>query len=84
MEEVTIPNEQHIECYAFNDHYDFTYTFLDSMAILTWVFRPAYEKLQSLCCFIGIYWTENETFEAQWKKTDKIVTKDKKSNNNVN
>lgn len=32
-----------------------THIFLDSIASLTWVFRPAYEKLQSLCCLIGIY-----------------------------
>lgn len=32
-----------------------TYTFIDSIANLTCVFRPAYEKLQSLCCFIGVY-----------------------------
>lgn len=32
-----------------------TYIFIDSIANLTCVFRPAYEKLQSLCCFIGVY-----------------------------
>lgn len=31
------------------------YIFLDSIASLTCVFKPAYEKLQSLCCFMGTY-----------------------------